>query len=177
MIPSAGKGLALASSGVASDGLPEPIPTPLPSLPEIEAARKSLEEGDFSKLSDIKVDLGTGRAYVNEQTLDIVLIYGADVAIQNLAIKFNTQLGTVKRQELDDFGWDKRSKIKQKKTIDNIAAISNKLTQIALDDENVKDATVEIPETQDEQLVDTLDFIVNIQLIDGNWYAITASIN
>ena len=169
----AGKGLAEMSDGLAADGLPEPIPAPLPSLPEIEAAKKSLEEGDFSKLSDIKVDLKTGRAYVDERTFDIILIYGIDVAIQNLAITFNTQIGTVKRQELDDFGWDKWGRIKQKKTIDNITTLSNKLTELALNDQYVDDATVDTADSG----ADELNFLVNVLLIDGNWYAIPVTAN
>jgi hypothetical protein len=173
MIFNAGKGLAEMSGGLAADGLPEPVPTPLPSLPEIEAAKKSLEEGDFSKLSDIKVDLKTGRAYVSEKTYDIVLIFGVDVAIQNLAITFNTQIGTVKRQGIDDFGWDKRGRIKQKKTIDNITTISNKLTELALNDQYVKDATVDTADSGEDEL----NFLVNVLLIDGNWYAIPVTVN
>lgn len=127
---------------------------------------------DFSTLSDIKIDLKTGRTLIDEDTLDAVLIYGVDVAIQNLAIKFNTQIGTVKRQGLDDFGWDKRSKIKQKISIDNISTTSNKLTQLALEDENVKDATVDTEEQTDSE---EINYIVNILLVDGNWYAIPTS--
>ena len=144
-----------------------------PSLPEIEAAREAIEDGDFSKLSDIKVDFKTGRIYIDEETFEAVLIYGVDVAIQNLGIKFNTQIGTVKRQGLDDFGWDKRGRIKQKKTIDNITTISNKLTELALNDPYVEDATVETADSGEDEI----NFLVNVLLIDGNWYSVPVTIN
>ena len=129
---------------------------------------------DLGSLSDVKLDLKTGRVYIDDDTKDAVIIYGVDVALQNLAIKFNTQIGTVKRQGLDDFGWDKWSKIKQKKSIENISTISNKLTQLALDDPNVKDATVD---TSDENIEDELTFIISVLLIDGVWYSMPVTIN
>ncbi len=128
---------------------------------------------DFSTLSDIKLDFATGRVFIDEDTLDAVLIYGIDVAIQNLAIKLNTQIGTVKRQGLDDFGWDKRGRIKQKITIGNISGITNKLTEVALNDDFVKDATVDTA----DGAADELNLVVNVLLIDGNWYAIPVTVN
>lgn len=128
---------------------------------------------DFSTLSDIKLDLKTGRVFIDDTTKDAVLIFGIDVAIQNLAIKLNTQIGTVKRQDLDDFGWDMRGRIKQKITMANIATLTNKLTEIALNDTFVKDATVDTVDGE----ADELNVLVNVLLIDGNWYAIPVTIN
>ena len=79
----------------------------------------------------------------------------------------------MKRQGLNDFGWDKRGRIKQKITIDNIAAISNKLAEIAVDDDNVNDATVDTTDSGPDEL----NFLVNVLLIDGNWYAIPVTVN
>lgn len=128
---------------------------------------------DLSILSDIRVDFETGRPFVDEATGDIEKIYGADVAIQNLGIRLNTQIGTVKRQGVDGFGWDKRGRIKEKISIRNIATITNKLTGVALEDPNVKDATIDSGENVGD---DELVFIVNVLLIDGNWYQIPVKV-
>jgi len=104
-------------------------------------------------LTDIKLDLTNGRPVIDPVTNDAVLISGNDVILQDTAIRLFTQIGTVKGQDLDTFGWDYISQIKADVDVSNLQSISKKMVEIVLEDDRILDADV-IPDflTEDEIL-------------------------
>lgn len=127
----------------------------------------------MNDLSDIKIDFGTGRVVIDTTTGDAALIYGADVVLQSLAIRFRTQLGTVKRQGLDTFGWDFVNQIKGKIKFDSVSSIANELTRLAFLDPNVKDCNVETDQQSDQE---TVLFDIRVTLTDNLVYSLTFAI-
>ncbi len=120
-------------------------------------------------LTDIKIDLRTGFAVIVEKPpgsgfFDAELISGNDVILQDTAIRLNTQIGTVKQQLLDAFGWDRISQIKADVDVSNLQTVSKKLVEIVLEDDRILDAEV-TPDfiTKEEILV----FRINLEIERG----------
>lgn len=128
----------------------------------------------FETLSDIHVDYLTGRTFIDEATGDAEIIRGSQVIIQNIAIRLNTQIGTVKRQGLSAFGWDLRGQLKQKRTTGNIATIVSKIEAIAMQDQNVKNAKVTVSAGADYE---DITFNVAVLLIDNVWYSVPLNLS
>ena len=119
-------------------------------------------------LTDIFIHLPSGKALIDPDTGDAVLISGVDVILQDLAIKLKTQVGTVKRQGVDGFGWDYWNRIKGDVDVDFVTTVSNKLTSVAMEDDRIQDAQVRIEEQPTE---DSLTFQINVK-IAGEWFSL-----
>ena len=121
---------------------------------------------DVNKLTDIKIDLKTGFVSIDSETNDAVLIRGSDVILQDTAIRLQTQIGTVKRQDLDGFGWNKLGHLKQKWSVDNIEGVISAIKKIILQDARIDNANVgviEDPQNDDLKVIGNL-LIGNITL-------------
>jgi len=106
-------------------------------------------------LTDMKIDLKTGFVYIDDETNDAVIIRGSDVILQDTAIRLQTQIGTVKRQELDGFGWNKLGHLKQKWSVGNIEGVITRIKKIIMQDDRIDDAEVgviEDPQNEDLQI-------------------------
>ena len=103
-------------------------------------------------LSDVLFDFVSDRVVVDTDTGDAAVLSGPEVIVQDALIRLQTQLGTVKRQGRDDFGFDLMNRIKNKTDIDDVQSTSQKITEIVLQDERILDADVSIkedPQTED----------------------------
>lgn len=98
---------------------------------------------------DIKLDPKTGRVFINEVTHDAVIIKGEDVILQDAAIKLRTQIGTVQRVGLDDFGWDYLSRLKRKINDETLSFAINKVKKLILQDSRIDDADVAVAQSVD----------------------------
>lgn len=125
-------------------------------------------------LTDIQLDLRTGRVVIDDDTKDAVLISGPQVLAQSAAIRLRTQLGQVKRMDLDTFGWDYMSKIKSDVGLSDIVSIAKKMENVVLEDERILDAKV-VPGDldQDENIV----FDVRVKVDNKQWLSFPFTIN
>jgi len=124
-------------------------------------------------LVDIEIDLNTGQTVIDPDTNDAALISGPQVILQNAAIRLKTQIGRVKRQELDSFGWDFLNKIKAEADIADIIAIASKIEETVLLDDRIIDASA-VPSK--DRFDDDFQFDVNIKIESGDWYALPFAI-
>jgi len=114
-------------------------------------------------LVDTKVDLKTGRIVIDTVTGDAVLISGKDAIIQGAAIRLRTQIGQVKRQDRDSFGWDLRSWIKTNRSLENLNDLIQKIKDVILLDPEIDDVDADFSSNlRDEEI----EFDINIK-IDG----------
>lgn len=120
-------------------------------------------------LVDFLIDFKTGRAVIDTATGDAALISGPDVILQDTAIRVRTQIGTIKRQGIDDFGWDIFGVLKSALNLSDITSISNKITEVALEDDRVLDATVEINQAF---VNDEITFILKIKVENERWLSL-----
>jgi len=90
---------------------------------------------------------------------DAELISGGDVIAQDAVIRLRTHIGTVKRQEIDLFGWDLLGILKSDVTLDWVSTIANEITRVVKEDNRVSDATVEVDEAPSKGV-----FIFNVKL-------------
>ena len=115
-------------------------------------------------LTDIKLDFQTGRVVIDTVTGDAVLISGNEVILQDTAIRLNTQIGSVKGQLIDAFGWDFLNRIKDDVDVNFIASVARKIQDVVLEDERILDVEV-LPNQMD--VTETLSFRVNIEIERG----------
>lgn len=120
-------------------------------------------------LTDFKLDFQTGRAVIDTVTGDAVLISGNEVILQDTAIRLNTQVGTVKQQDLDNFGWDFMNRIKEDVDVSSIASIARKIQDVVLEDERILDVEV-LPNQMDQ--TEVLSFRVNIEIERGQFLSL-----
>jgi len=112
-------------------------------------------------ITDIKIDLKTGFTIIDSVTNDAVIISGYDVVLQTIALELQTQIGTVKRQILNNYGWNKLGALKRKITEEDISTKQDLITRIILKNERVEDAEVAI--TQDP-INDNITISANVRI-------------
>lgn len=116
---------------------------------------------NVNDLTDVQVDFKTGFAIIDEDTFDAKIIRGTDVVLQDTAIRLLTQIGTVKRQEVDYFGWNILGRLKQKLSDGMIQDAVSAVSEIILQDERIDDAEVAV--TQDP-INDDLKISANLRI-------------
>jgi len=116
---------------------------------------------DVNDLTDVRVDLGTGFLVIDATTNDAEIIRGTDVILQDTALRLQTQIGTVKRQNLDSFGWNYIGRIKKKLSEAQIQDTVSAVSKTILEDERIDDCEVAV--TQDP-INDDLKISANIRI-------------
>ena len=109
--------------------------------------------GKFDDLTDLQLDLATGEPVIDPNTNDGVLIRGTAVILQDTAIRLRTQLGQIKRQGLDDFGWDYMARIKSDINLDRLMETAREIERVTLQDTRIDDARAVPFEKTDEETV------------------------
>ena len=125
-------------------------------------------------LTDIQVDLRTGRVVIDENTNDAALISGPQVLAQSAALRLRTQLGQIKRMDLDSFGWDYMSKIKSDVKLTDVVSISKKMENVVLEDDRILDAKV-VPGDLDK--AENIVYSVRIKVDNDEWLSFPFTIN
>jgi len=103
---------------------------------------------------------------IKRTVADAQLISGGDVIAQDALIRLRTQIGTVKRQDLDLFGWDILGILKSDVTLDWVTTIAGEITRVVLEDSRVEDATVDVDEAPADE---TFIFDVKLKTVEGEF--------
>lgn len=121
---------------------------------------------------DIKIDLKSGRVYIDELTGDAMLIKNEDVVLQDAAIRLRTQIGTVQRMGLEEFGWNYLARIKQTIEDASMEDLVSEIKKTILQDDRVDDVDVAV---QTDPITDQVA-IQSVLYIDGNLFNLSLSI-
>lgn len=113
-------------------------------------------------LTDIKIDFQTGKAVIDPETNDAVIIAGHEVILQDAYIRLKSQTGQIKRQNADGVGWDLYSKIKSDADLAQIQSIAGEMERALLTDERLTRAKV-IP---GDFINDAIQYIVTLKIED-----------
>jgi len=107
----------------------------------------------YSDLTDLELNLETGEPVIDPNTNDGVLISGTAVILQDTAIRLRTQLGQIKRQGLDDFGWDYMARLKKDIDLNTLMDTAREIERMVLLDTRVDDARAVPFDKTDEETV------------------------
>jgi hypothetical protein len=103
-----------------------------------------MTQAEVDALVDIQIDPATGRTVMDTATGDAALVRGVAVVLQDLAIRLRTQIGEIKRQGLDTFGWDIYGMLKREDSLANISLMRNAILSAIREDDRVDDAEIGI---------------------------------
>jgi hypothetical protein len=99
-----------------------------------------MTQEEVDALCDIQIDPETGRMVMDTVTGDAALIRGVAVVLQDVAIRIRTQIGEIKRQGLDTFGWDIYGMLKREDSLANLSLMRNAILSAIREDDRVDDA-------------------------------------
>ena len=119
-------------------------------------------------LSDVLFDFDSGRIVIDTVTGDAALLSGPEVVGQDALIRLNTQLGTVKRMGLNNFGFDLQNRIKNRIDIDDVQSTADKITEIVLEDVRILDAEVTVRE---DGQADQVSYTIKIKVESGEFFS------
>jgi len=121
---------------------------------------------------DVKIDLKSGRTYIDETTGDAMLIKNEEVVIQDAAIRLRTQIGTVQRMGLNDFGWNYLSKIKEAIADSSVEELISEMKNAILLDDRIEDVEIEV---QTDPINDDVSLLASL-FINGNIFPLTVTL-
>lgn len=121
-------------------------------------------------LTDIKIDFASGRAIIDETTHDAVIIQAEEVILQDTAIRLKTQVGTVQRQNLDNFGWNYLDFIKALQSDAVMNSMISEIVRTIRADDRIEDCDVRV-----EKDLDNVSIFADLK-INGNIFPLTVTL-